>query len=804
MRNRFKNSTSHIYETPTPNVTLTVDTVGSTYQYTTLILYGANGSNIEITDSYGVKTIHTIVTNGNITVNVDAHAINSELLISSDQMTRFRINYSNNRSAIRKMQIHKEGGLTSLEQMAYGNVQLTEFISVDLPNVTNANFAFRETVITSFPDIDVSGMTSVSGMFYGCSDLTAINANFTGVTVTASSFAYNCTKLKCLAGITTYSTTDTTSGGMFSSPVLVTPTAYEKDQIINNPNGYVYVKPAYLTNCSFGLFEIDLVKYDTTNNLKIRVYGLTSDISCTIVDTTGTSTTHTTTATSLTISNIDVSGASNTIKVTMPNIKNFRIISKYVKEAHILNEGTLISLDNFNGNYGSFLDTFTSVSLNYVDTVSHMFWYNTSLTTIPTLDLPFCRSYNNFLKGSGITSFPSNWLFDVANNLTGLFYNCLSLTSLSQLDFPRGKTINDAFRNCNNLTTLSGVTFSQISGDVVTLKNTWYDCASLTVFPSIDLSKVTELYNTWYNCSSLTSFPVLDTSTITTASYTWRYCTSLLSFPTLNFSNLTYGLGIWSKCTSLTSFPTIHFPSIATSFRDIWNECSSLTTFPLINITCSGAGNLSKNWYKCSSLVSFPNINLSTATNLDSAWSYCSNMTSWNVTNISNSVVAGSMFAYCTVLDNVTVDLSNSTQVSYLFKSCTNLTLFEDSTGSGTFDISSATSIGQLLDSCSSIVQTPVLDITSATAAYSLFSNCTSLQYIKGLGTSGNVGSMTSMFNNCNSLICMDAMDGTSSIVSNNPINVFSNCTSLIAPNSAEQIDIVDNNVNWTNSNTCP
>jgi len=804
MRNRFKNSTTHIYEAPVPNVTLTLGNA-SAGETVSMSFKGAVGDTVKIIDSYDVETLYTFNSNGSINnINIDAHLTGSTIELTSSSMSRFWINGAT--SEVQKIEIHREGSLTDLTIMANGRAELTEFVSVDLPNVTNMSQAFRGTSITSFPNIDVSGVIDVSTMFYNCSELTAINADFSNVTVSASGFTYGCDTLKCLGGITTFSTTDTTSNVVFGSPILVTPTEYEKDQIINNPNGYSYVKPAYLSNCSFGLFELDLVRYSTTDNISIRVYGLTSDISCTVVDTTGTSTVYTATTTFLAIDNIDVSGASDTIKITMPNISRILIRNKYVKEIHILNGGTLKSLASFNSNYGSYVDTLTSVPLHYVDTVSGMLYYNTSLTTIPTLDLPFCRDYNNFLRGSSITSFPSNWVFDVATNLEGLFYGCTNLTSLSQLDFPRGKSFREAFYNCTSLTSFTGITFSQVTGDIINLYKTWMNCTALTSMPTIDLSKVNLLGDTWNRCSALTSFPNINTSTITSLDGTWNECSSLTSFPSLDFSAVTYCYRTWRKCTSLLTFPATNFPALNTTFQAVWEECYALTSFPLITITFSGATpNVSNAWYRCESLTSFPAIDFTGVKNFASTWYRCYDMTSWGGLNLDSATRIDYAFDGCTSLTSLTLSVPNATTVSGAFRGCTLLTDVNDGTGANdSLDVSSAISLSSLFQNCTSMVTPPILDVSSATSAFSVFSGCTNITHIKGLGTAGNVGGMTSMFYNCSSLICLDALDGTSSSVGNTPVNVFNGCTSLVAPNSTEQTDILDNNVNWVNANPCP
>lgn len=802
MRNRLRSF--HLPFRASPNTKIRLTANGTGTQQLGVIVYGNVGSSYTIKDSLGTVTTYTVGSTGNDLRNINASVSGGLIDIIGASITRFTVQVDTQLTSIN---ILEEGALTSLQNMANGSSTLTDFSSVDLPNVTDMSGSLRDTSITTFPNIDVSNVTSVSTMFYGCSLLEAINSNFSGVVTSAAGFTSNCSSLKCLGGLTTYASTDTTSSGVFGSPVMVTPTPYEQNRIVNDVNGYSYVKPSYLNNCTFGNFEANFVRYDTANNMGFKLTTFTAPAEAIVIDTNGISTTYTSTNTNLIITGVDVSGTSNTVNVIVPDVKSFRIYNtKYVKEAHIINEGTIQDLTNFNANYGSFLDTFTSPTLHYVDNATGMFWYNTSLQSITAFSMPFVTKIKDMFKGSGLTSYDSNWSFPVAYQIEGFLYGTNNITTLPQLDFPEGRVFKQSFYSMAGLTNFTGITFSQIANDTVDLFRTWMNCSSMTSFPSISLSKVTSLTDTWNGCSALTAFPALDTSTITSLGGTWNSCSGLTSFPTINCNNVTTASFTWFQCSSLTSFPTINFPSINNQFDSVWKNCYGLTSFPLITIGFSGTNpSVNSSWTSCNSLTTFPAIDLSSVKVFTSAWKGCSSMTTWNVTSTSNATTAGSIFDGCTVLNNIVVDLSNAITVSYAFRNCASLTSVNDGTGAGdSLNLSSATSLSSVFQNCTSLVSPPILDVSSATSASSTFSGCVAITNIRGLGTGGNIASMSSMFANCSSLVCLDAMDGTSSTASNNPTNVFSGCTSLVAPNGTEQVDIVDNNVNWTNPSPCP
>ena len=82
-------------------------------------------------------------------------------------------------------------------------------------------------------------------------------------------------------------------------------------------------------------------------------------------------------------------------------------------------------------------------------------------------------------------------------------------------------------------------------------------------------------------CSSLTNFPLIDTSNVTNFSYAWYYCSSLTGFPLIDTSSGTNFSGVWSDCNNLTSLPVLDFTN-ATNISYCLRGCTSLTCIEAI------------------------------------------------------------------------------------------------------------------------------------------------------------------------------------------------------------------------------
>ena len=122
-------------------------------------------------------------------------------------------------------------------------------------------------------------------------------------------------------------------------------------------------------------------------------------------------------------------------------------------------------------------------------------------------------------------------------NMSSMFYNCSSLTSLDLSNFDTSNVTNmsSMFSNCSSLTSLD--------------------------LSNFDTSNVTDMDTMFYNCSSLTSL-------------------DLSNFDTSNVTNMRY---MFSNCSSLTSIKGIIDMKSCTSYSSMFNNCTKLTGVKIKN-----------------------------------------------------------------------------------------------------------------------------------------------------------------------------------------------------------------------------
>jgi surface protein len=67
------------------------------------------------------------------------------------------------------------------------------------------------------------------------------------------------------------------------------------------------------------------------------------------------------------------------------------------------------------------------------------------------------------------------------------------------------------------------------TSNVTNMSYMFNNCSSLTTIPQLDTSNVTDMYYMFHNCNSLTSIPLLDTSNVTNMNGIFSGCSSLKS-----------------------------------------------------------------------------------------------------------------------------------------------------------------------------------------------------------------------------------------------------------------------------------
>ena len=367
------------------------------------------------------------------------------------------------------------------------------------------------------------------------------------------------------------------------------------------------------------------------------------------------------------------------------------------------------------------------------------------MTTFPAVNLARGTSFEGaWYNCSSITTFLATGL-DSGVNFKNTWNNCLSLTSFPALDLSAGTNFFAAWYNCPDLASFLATDLSS----ALDLYAAFYGCSSLTSLPSgLDISSATNFGYTWFGCTALTSFPVLDVSSGTNFEHCWQGCTSLTSFPTLTFStdadddiNFT---SAWHDCTQLESFPALNL-SRGTNFTSAWEGCTdaSFTSFPAVTFstTASDDLNFTETWKSCNQLTSFPSVNLSRGTNFYQSWLNCTALASFpSDVDLSNGTSFHSAWDNTAIVSFPALDLSSGETFSsawydsaltsfpslnatkgqtfaYAWGACTALTTFP----SGFFDYWSPTSVNgscfnEAWGGCTSLTAASVENILNSIA----------------------------------------------------------------------------------------
>lgn len=87
-------------------------------------------------------------------------------------------------------------------------------------------------------------------------------------------------------------------------------------------------------------------------------------------------------------------------------------------------------------------------------------------------------------------------------------------------------------------------------GTFLNLSYSFAGCTNLQIaatdHPTSKLNLVTDLNSAWYNCNTLSFFPSIDTSNVTNFNSTWFNCGNIKNFPLLDMSKMTEGINCFN------------------------------------------------------------------------------------------------------------------------------------------------------------------------------------------------------------------------------------------------------------------
>ena len=382
----------------------------------------------------------------------------------------------------------------------------------------------------------------------------------------------------------------------------------------------------------------------------------------------------------------------------------------------------------------------------YTPTSLYKFFANlTKLKTITGLEYLNTEKVTNmsymFFNCSSLTSLDVTH-FNTAKvtNMNRLFAYCSSLTSLDVTHFNTAKVtnMNSMFESCSSLTSLDVTYFN--TANVTGMNNMFYSCSALTTIYASDnfvTDKVEYSYNMFYDCTSLKGTTLEYVASKTDHNYancgTDGYFTPGCGYA--EFDNATGTLTFSYKVVKPEGAYDLNVGTTEPGWRTHKNEIKKV----VFDASFANARPTSCYYwfYECKNLANIEgieNLNTEKVTNMELMFANCSTLTSLDVTkfNTANVTTLMSMFSDCSSLKSLDVtnfDTRNVTNMFYMFNNCSGLTS---------------------------------LDVTKFNTAkvrnmYSMFMNCSGLKSLDVTNfDTGNVISMAYMFYGCSALTSLD------------------------------------------------
>ena len=366
-------------------------------------------------------------------------------------------------------------------------------------------------------------------------------------------------------------------------------------------------------------------------------------------------------------------------------------------------------------------------------------------------------------------------------DMSFMFQNCLSLTSLDLSHFDTGKVTNmrSMFNCCSVLTSLDlssfntenvtdmGYMFAQCYsltsiavGHLNTTKVKYMDkmffgCSGLT---SIDFTgfgfqtgSVTDMCNMFDGCSKLTYLNTskafkYGTQNVTDMSYMFRGCSSLtsLNLQPLNtpmVTNMSYMFQGCSSLTELTLNSYYFMTKSVTTMAHMFDGCSVLTSLDVSGFNTSKVTDMSFMFNGCQALKSldFSNFNTANLTTMNRMFMNCRSLktldlSSFNTDNVKNRDMDW-LFGMCSSLERVDVSNFNTSGLTGLwsmFIGCSSLKSL-DLTSFNTAKVTLTTTMFQDCSNLKTVYVGDGWDMSKVTTSPGMFSGCTSI--VGGMGT---------------------------------------------------------------------
>ena len=380
----------------------------------------------------------------------------------------------------------------------------------------------------------------------------------------------------------------------------------------------------------------------------------------------------------------------------------------------------------------------------YTPTSLYKFFANlTKLKTITGLEYLNTEKVTNmsymFFNCSSLTSLDVTH-FNTAKvtNMNRMFFNCSSLTSLDVTHFNTAKVtnMNSMFECCSSLTSLDVTYFN--TANVTGMNNMFYSCSALTTIYASDnfvTDKVEYSYNMFYDCTSLKGTTLEYVASKTDHNYancgTDGYFTPGCGYA--EFDNATGTLTFRYKGVKPEGAYDLNVGITDPGWRTHKNEIKKV----VFDASFANARPTSCYYwfYECKNLANIEgieNLNTEKVTNMALMFANCSTLTSLDVTkfNTANVTTLMSMFSDCSSLKSLDVtnfDTRNVTNMFYMFNNCSGLTSLDVTK----FNTAKVTDMSQMFNECSALTTIYASDefvTTNVETGSNMFFNCIKLK----------------------------------------------------------------------------
>lgn len=368
---------------------------------------------------------------------------------------------------------------------------------------------------------------------------------------------------------------------------------------------------------------------------------------------------------------------------------------------------------------------FYRTTINSVDILGDINMGESSSMNYTFAECPNIKELNSVVIPSNVTSVEgmfnkcpltviNNMVVNVRGSISGLFKGCNKLTTINTLRIPNVTDVSNTFDGCTSLSSLSGF---ELPNSCTNVSNLFNGCYMLTELGMEFGANITAGDN-WYP-------PNLETLHDTTISNDYVKLTNCTTLKTLNNVNISGGdlSDLFNGCTNLVNINRCTF-NATSSLARAFKGCSKITINPITTIVDT-VTDISEMYSGCTGITDISGMTFGRRITNATNW-IPPGLTKANNVTIKNSVVK---FTNCTSLTTCTnLDVSNISDISYLFSNCSSLT-------SDMAIPSNITNCTEAFKNCTSMTNihanwnnTYTNDITSTDC----YSGCTGIEYIDG------------------------------------------------------------------------